>query len=114
MEKEIQNLQNGFITLYILKYVEKKPLVGMTAFSALISQEIENKNQLGSGKSLVFSRLNKLCENNLLDANWGISPNPRVKKKIKFYTITAKGKKLIKQLEKEQARINKVLSLLPA
>jgi DNA-binding PadR family transcriptional regulator len=114
MEKEIRNIRQGFITLYILKYVERKPLVGMTAFSALIGQEIENKNQLGSGKCLVFSKLNNLCENGLLDSRWGISPNPRVKKKIKFYTISTKGKKLIKQLEKEQTRINEVLSLLPA
>ncbi|OUR96588.1 hypothetical protein A9Q84_09585 [Halobacteriovorax marinus] len=114
MEKELSNIRLGFLTFYILKYVEKKPEVGMAPFSALIAQEIEEKNQLGAGKSLVFSRVNSLCDSGHLIPKWGVSSNPRVKKKVKFFSISVKGKKLIKQLEKEQKRISDVLSKLPA
>jgi DNA-binding PadR family transcriptional regulator len=114
LDKEYNNIRNGYLTLYILKYIEMKPKVNMSPFGALIAQEIESKNQLGAGKSLVFSRLNKLCEGEYLSFSWKESPNPRVKKKVKFFSITAKGKKLISKLQNEQARINKVLANLPA
>jgi DNA-binding PadR family transcriptional regulator len=114
MEKEIGNLRLGFLTLYILRYVEKKPEVDIYPFAALIAQEIGDKNQLGAGKSLVFSKLNSLCGEEYLTASWAVSSNPKVKKKVKFFSITAKGKKLIKQLEQEQRRINEVLLKLPA
>lgn len=112
MEKELKNIRLGFLTLYVLKYVEQKPKVGMSPFSALVAQEIEEKNKLRAGKSLVFSKLNSLCESGHLEAKWGISSNPQVKKKVKFYSISSKGKKLIKQLETEQKRINEVITLL--
>lgn len=110
MEKELRSIRLGFQTLYILKFIEKMPKVGMSAFSALIAQEIEAKKQLGAGKSLVFSKLNTLCEAGHIKAAWGISSNPRVKKKVKFYSISPKGEKLILSLEKEQQRINTLLS----
>ncbi len=114
MEKELKNIRLGFLTLYILKYIEQKPKVGMTPFSALVSQEIEEKNKLRAGKSLVFSKLNSLCESGHLEATWGVSSNPLVKKKVKLFSISSKGKKLIKQLEDEQQRINDVIKSLPA
>ena len=114
MEKELNNIRQGFLTLYILKYIEKMPSVGMSPFSALISQEIEQRNRLRTGKSLVFSRLNSLCESGHLVSNWGISSNPKVKKKVKFYSVSTKGLKLIQKLEGEQERINNLLSKLPA
>jgi DNA-binding PadR family transcriptional regulator len=114
LEKEYNNMRTGYLTLYILKYIEMKPKVNMSPFGALIAQEIDLKNQLGAGKSLVFSKLNKLCEGGYLSFSWKESPNPRVKKKVKFFSITAKGKKLILKLQNEQKRINQVLDLLPA
>jgi DNA-binding PadR family transcriptional regulator len=114
MEKELKNIRLGFLTLYILKYVEQKPKVGMIPFSAMVAQEIEEKNKLRAGKSLVFSKLNSLCESGHLEAIWGGSSNPQVKKKVKFFTISSKGKKLMKQLETEQRRINDVMTSLPA
>lgn len=114
MEKELRNIRLGFLTLYILKYIEQKPKVGMTPFSAMVAQEIQEKNKLRAGKSLVFSKLNNLCESGHLEAIWGISSNPQVKKKVKFFSITSKGRKLIKQLEVEQRRINDVITHLPA
>lgn len=114
MNKEISNIRLGFLTLYILRFVEKMPSVGMSPFAALIAQEIERKHQLGAGKSLVFSRLNGLSDDGYVTHTWGVSSNPRVKKKVKFFSISSKGKGLIKQLQKEQARINGVLSNLPS
>lgn len=114
MDKELSSMRLGFLTLYLLKYIEKIPEVGMQPFSALIAQEIEEKNRLRAGKSLVFSRLNSLCNNGFIVDSWGDSSNPKVKKRVKFYSITSKGKKLIHQLEKEQERINNILLRLPS
>ncbi|MCO4793475.1 MAG: hypothetical protein KC493_07180 [Bacteriovoracaceae bacterium] len=114
MNKEISNIRLGFLTLYILKFVERMPSVGMQPFAALVAQEVERKHQLGAGKSLVFSRLNSLCDGGYVTHSWGVSSNPRVKKKVKFFSISQKGRGLIKQLQKEQGRINDVLSNLPS
>ena len=114
MKKELNSIRLGFLTLYILKYVQKMPEVGMRPFSALIAQEIEADRRLMAGKSLVFSKLKDLSEEGYLRANWGVSPNPRVKKKVRYFSISAKGKSLIEKLELEQNRIQKVLLALPA
>jgi len=114
MEKELGQLRLGFLTLYILKYVQQKPLSQMSAFSSLIEQEIENINQLRAGKSLVFKRLTELCKQGHLSYEWGRSPNPRAKKKAKFYSITESGKNLINELESEEMRLMIMLQKLPA
>jgi DNA-binding PadR family transcriptional regulator len=114
MEKELGQLRLGFLTLYILKYVQQKPLSQMSAFSALIEQEIENTNQLRAGKSLVFKRLTELEKLGYLSYEWGKSPNPRAKKKAKFYSITESGKNLINELETEEMRLMIMLQKLPA
>lgn len=113
MDKELNHIRLGSLTLYILKYVEKMPEVGMSAFAALIAQEIENSSRLRAGKSLVSSRLNELSENGCLKARWGKSPNPKAKKSVKFFEITKKGQRLIRQLTDEQSRISEVLEKLP-
>lgn len=112
MDKELNSIRLGHLTLYILKYIESMPSLGMSPFSALIAQEIESKNRLRAGRSLVFSKLNYLENEGYIDSNWAKSPNPKVKKKVKFYSISLQGKKLIKDLEKEQDRINQVLKSL--
>lgn len=114
MNKELKSIRLGFLTLYILKYVEKMPSVGMKPFSAMVAQEIESKNRLRAGKSLVFIKLNKLCSTGHLTESWGVSSNPKVKKKVRFYSISPKGKKMIKELENEYKRILEVLYNLPA
>lgn len=114
MKKELNSIRLGFLTLYILKYVQKMPEVGKSPFSALIAQDIESDKRLKAGKSLVFSKLNELCEAGYLKANWGVSSNPRVKKKVKYFSITEKGTSLIKKLELELNRIQNVLIALPA
>jgi DNA-binding PadR family transcriptional regulator len=114
MEKELNNIRLGFLTLYVLKYVQKMPEVGMSPFSALVAQEIEADNRLKAGKSLVFSRLKDLCEEGYLKANWGRSSNPKVKKQVRYFSISAKGASLIRKLELEQNRIQNVLLALPA
>lgn len=109
MEQELNKIRLGYLTLYILKYIRKMPERGMQPFNAMIAQDIENNNNLRAGKSLVFSRLNDLCENGYINSEWGFSSNPKVKKKVKFYSIANKGKDLIKQLELEHKRILAIL-----
>jgi DNA-binding PadR family transcriptional regulator len=114
MEKELNDIRLGFLTLYILTYVQKMPAVGMYPFSALIAQDIESDKRLRAGKSLVFSRLKDLSENGFLKENWGKSSNPRIKKKVKYFSISAKGRSLIEKLELEEKRIQNILHALPA
>jgi DNA-binding PadR family transcriptional regulator len=110
-EREIEYLRIGYLTYYILKTVESMPKVDMHPYYALISQEIENKNRLGAGKSLVYTRLKYLCENGFLASSPGVSSNPRAKKKVQFFSISEKGKRLLKQLSKEQIRISDSLTV---
>jgi DNA-binding PadR family transcriptional regulator len=77
-------------------------------------QEIESDKRLRAGKSLVFSRLKDLCKKGFLKENWGLSSNPRIKKKVRYFSISAKGISLIEKLELEKKRIQNVLLALPA
>jgi DNA-binding PadR family transcriptional regulator len=109
-EREIEYLRIGHLTYYILKIIEDMPKVDMQPYYALIYQELENKKRLGAGKSLLHSRLKYLSENNFIDSEPGASSNPKAKKKVQFFSITEKGKKLLKELAKEQKRIAESLS----
>lgn len=103
--REVEYLRIGHLTYYVLKIIEGLPKVGMQAYYALIFQELESENRLGAGKSLLYTRLKYLCDNKFIKTEAGASSNPKAKKKVQFYTITEKGKKLLKQLESEQKRI---------
>ena len=111
VEKELEYLRIGHLTYYVLKIVEGMPKVDMHPYYALISQELENVNRLGAGKSLLYSRLKHLSCNGFLNSKDGISSNPKAKKKVQFYSLSEKGKRLLRRLEKEQKRIAESLSI---
>jgi len=106
IKREIEYLRVGYLTYYILKIIVGMPRVDMHPYYALIFQELENKNRLGAGKSLLHSRLKFLSKNGFLKSEFGLSSNPKAKKKVRFYSISEKGKNLMKQLEDEQKRIS--------
>lgn len=105
VSRELEYLRLGFLTFYILKIVEGLPKVDMQPYYALILQEMENKNRLGAGKSLIFSRLKYLRKNGFISSRLGTSSNPRAKKPVSFFKITDSGRSLLKELEREQKRI---------
>jgi DNA-binding PadR family transcriptional regulator len=106
VKREIEYFRIGHLTHYILKIIEGMPKVDMHPYYALILQELENKNRLGAGKSLLHSRLKFLSKNGFLKSEFGLSLNPKAKKKVRFYSISEKGKLLLSQLETEQKRIS--------
>lgn len=110
-DREIEYLRIGHLTFYILKIIEGMPKVDMHPYYALISQEIENVNRLGAGKSLLYSRLKYLSVNGFLNSEAGTSSNPKAKKKVQFFSLSEKGKRLLKQLYKEQKRISESLAI---
>jgi len=103
IDKEIEYLRIGLLTLYLLKRIERLPKVSMDPFHALLKSEAEK--HLGAGGSLVYSRLHTLAEEGFLKTALGQSSNPKAKKPVRVYFLTDSGKKLIRQLEKEKARI---------
>lgn len=110
-EKEMEYLRIGYLTYYILKIVAGMPAVDMQPYYALIHQEIGNKNRLGAGKSLLYSRLKYLSDKGFLKSELGFSSNPRAKKKVRFFSLSEKGKRLLKQLASEQKRIAESLQI---
>jgi len=111
IKREIEFLRTGFLTYYILKIIEGMPKVDMHPYYALIAQELESKNRLGSGKSLLFIRLRDLQKKGFLHSEAGLSRNPRAKKKVRFYSLSESGRRLLSQLESEQKRISDSLAI---
>jgi len=109
--RELDYMRVGHLTYYILKIIEGMPKVDMHPYYALISQELENEKKLGAGQSLLYSRLNSLHEQGFLKSELGASSNPKAKKKVRYFYISEKGKRLLKQLSKEQKRITDSLSI---
>lgn len=110
-ERELNYFRIGFLTYYILKIIEGMPKVDMHPYYALIAQEVENEKRLAAGKSLIHSRLKYLCDNKFIISALGASSNPKAKKPVQFFSITERGKRLLKVLSKEQERIINSLSV---
>lgn len=103
--RELDYLRIGMLTYYILRVVDGLPKVDMHPYYALISQELQNQNRLGAGKSLLYKRLQQLQENGFLISEAGASANPKAKKKVQFFSLTEQGRELLRGLEAEQLRI---------
>lgn len=108
-EREIEYMRVGYLTYYILHTIEALPKVDMEPYYALILQEVEKKNGLGSGKSLVYPRIKHLYQRGFIDSTLGASPNPRAKKPVQFYRLTKEGRKLLTHLKNENKRLQALL-----
>jgi len=111
INNELDYLRVGHLTYYVLKVIEGLPKVDMDPYYALIRQEIENKNRLGAGSSLLYSRLMLLSRRGFLKSKEGISSNPKAKKKVRCYFLTASGNQLLRNLEEERERISESLAV---
>jgi DNA-binding PadR family transcriptional regulator len=100
----------GQLTHLILHLIESLPKVDMDPYYALIVQEIEKKDGLGAGKSLVFPRIKALYQRGYIDGYLGASSNPKAKKPVQFYRITKEGKTLLNQLRKENQRLQSLFA----
>lgn len=107
-EKEIDYMRIGQLTHLILHLIDSLPKVDMEPYYALLLQEIEKKNGLGAGKSLVFSRIKSLYQRGYIDGFLGASSNPKAKKPVQYYRITKEGKKLLSSLKAENQRLQKL------
>jgi DNA-binding PadR family transcriptional regulator len=108
-DREIEFMRVGHLSIYILNLIDTLPKVDMEPYYALIVQEVERKSGLAAGKSLVYSRLKNLLENNYVSSELGASSNPRAKKPVQFYRLTKTGKKLLANLREEHHRLAKLI-----
>jgi PadR family transcriptional regulator PadR len=98
------NLLQGTLDLLILKVLTLEPLHGL-GISRRIAQVTGGTFEVKPGS--LFPALHRMEEAGWLAAAWGQSENGR---KAKFYTLTAKGKKQLKQEASEWGRISAAMT----
>ena len=98
------NLLQGTLDLLILKVLTLEPLHGL-GISRRIAQVTDETFEVKPNS--LFPTLHRMEEAGWLAAAWGQSENRR---KAKFYTLTAKGKKQLKQEASEWGRISAAMT----
>ena len=98
------NLLQGTLDLLILKVLTLEPLHGL-GISRRIAQVTRGTFEVKPGS--LFPALHRMEEAGWLAAAWGQSENGR---KAKFYTLTARGKKQLKQEASEWGRISAAMT----
>ena len=98
------NLLQGTLDLLILKVLVLEPLHGL-GISRRIAQVTGGTFDVKPGS--LFPALHRMEEAGWLAAVWGQSENGR---KAKFYSLTASGKKQLKQGASEWRRISEAMS----
>lgn len=98
------NLLQGTLDLLILKVLTLEPLHGL-GISRRIAQVTGGTFEVKPGS--LFPALHRMEEAGWLAAAWGQSENGR---KAKFYTLTARGKKQLKQEASEWGRISAAMT----
>lgn len=98
------NLLQGTLDLLILKVLTLEPLHGL-GISRRIAQVTGGTFEVKPGS--LFPALHRMEEAGWLAAAWGQSENGR---KAKFYTLTARGKKQLKQEASEWGRISAAMA----
>jgi PadR family transcriptional regulator PadR len=98
------NLLQGTLDLLILKVLTLEPLHGL-GISRRIAQVTGGTFEVKPGS--LFPALHRMEEAGWLAAAWGQSENGR---KAKFYTLTARGKKQLKQEATEWGRISAAMT----
>src|SRR6187431_2642503 len=99
------DLLPGTLDLLILKAVSLKPLHG---YGVLLRIQQISGNALEIPQGSLYPALYRLEHQGLITAEWGESENRR---KAKFYTITATGRR---RLKAETAEWNKLASAIGA
>lgn len=89
-----KELMKGSTTMLILKLLEKENLYGYLMIKKL-SEKSENVFELKEGT--LYPILHSLEEKSLINSYW----DETTAKKRKYYTITEKGKKLLKEQKEE-------------
>src|ERR1700694_3471209 len=90
MAKKSADLLPGTLDMLILKAVSLKPLHG---YGVLLRIAQISKDVLEVPQGSLYPALYRLEHQGLIDAEWGESDN---KRKAKFYTLTADGRKKLK------------------
>src|SRR3954453_3331368 len=100
------DLVQGTLDLLILKVIALEPMHGWAIAQRIhqISGEV-----LQVGQSALYPSLHKLEQNGWIRSEWKISDNNR---RAKYYTLTAAGRKALKQESAQWERLSAAVSLI--
>src|SRR5437016_3836327 len=90
MDKKQMELLQGTLDMLILKAVSLGPLHG---YGVLLRIQQISKDRLGIQQGSLYPALYRLEHQGLITSEWGESEN---KRKAKFYTLTAGGRKQLR------------------
>ena len=98
------DLLQGTLDLMILKVIALEPMHGWAIAQRIrqISGEV-----LQVGQSALYPSLHKLEQNGWIPSEWAVSENNR---KAKYYTLTAAGRKALKQETAQWERLSAAVS----
>ncbi len=100
------DLVQGTLDLLILKIVALEPMHGW-ALAQRLKQMSNNILQVGPGS--LYPALHKLEQQGWIEASWLMSETQR---KVKFYSLTASGKKALAQQAGQWERLSEAISLI--
>lgn len=100
------DLVQGTLDLLILKVIALEPMHGWA-----IAQRIRqmSKEVLQVGQGALYPSLHKLEQNGWISSEWAVSENNR---RAKYYTLTAAGRKTLKQEAAQWERLAAAISLI--
>src|SRR5688572_2056815 len=100
------DLVQGTLDLLILKIIHLEPTHGW-AISQRLTQMSNEVLQVGQGS--LYPALHKLEQQGLIEAEWRDSENNR---RAKYYTLTRKGHRALKQEAAQWERLSAAISLV--
>jgi transcriptional regulator len=90
MPRDTSDLLHGTLDLLVLKALSTTPMHGF-GLSKWIEQG--TRNELEIVDSALYKALHRLEDSGAITSEWGISDNNR---RAKYYSITARGRKLLR------------------
>jgi PadR family transcriptional regulator PadR len=100
------DLLQGTLDMLILKAVEDQPVHGF-GVSARLRRMSKEVLQVEQGS--LYPALYRLEDQGLIRSEWGVSENSR---KAKFYSLTAAGRKHLKQEAEKWDRVSTAVNLV--
>lgn len=106
MTRETPELLKGTLDLLILKTLQSGPLHGYGIARAL---EKKTGKTLQIEEGSLYPALYRMTNKGWIDFEWGLSDNNRKKKS---YSLTAKGKKLLREKKAQWAEFTAAVALV--
>ena len=98
MTKKKADLLQGTVEMLVLRLLQSGPLNGWDMMQRI---SLVSDDALAVNPGSLYPALHRFEERGLVDAEWGESEN---KRRAKFYTLTAEGRKQLKRETTQWAR----------